>query len=129
MHDYELRASHLVCEVRRLVTARVWSVGEVLRERPSEAEVAGVYLISMPSAPDSMVYAGRTKTKTVRGRLRDHRSMATGSDLRGMLARWPDHPQVPEEYGVRWIEVPSAAERGAVEAFTIAVLVPTFNRW
>ena len=129
MSHYQTRLAVLTAELERLLEARVWRLTDLRRERPPESEVKGVYLISLPEKPETVVYAGRTRTKTVRGRLADHRTMNTSSDLRGMLSRYPDLPQVPDEYGVRWIEVAEASKRGAFEVFVIAVLAPQFNRW
>jgi hypothetical protein len=126
--DHEQRIAALSSELERLLAARVWRLGDVVRHRPPESQVRGVYLLSSPTRALAVTYAGRTKTKTIHGRLCDHRNLTTGSDLRGMLSRWPDYPQVPDDYGVRWLEISDAQQRGALELFAIAVLAPLFNR-
>jgi hypothetical protein len=122
------RTSVLMARVQELLSAPVRRLDDVVQESRPDAEVEGVYLISSPGHPEDLVYAGRTKSKTVRGRLKDHRNLPTPSDLRGMLPRWPDYPQVVNDYGVRWLPVAEPVERAYLECFTIAVVQPKFNR-
>lgn len=89
----------------------------------------GLYLISAPSQPESIVYVGRTKTKTVLGRLNDHCRLSTPSDLSGMLLRYPDQAQDARSYDIRWVSVEDDISRAQLELFAIAVWKPPFNRY
>jgi len=125
---YREAAERLLVGVQLLVEAPVWEIGELIRAAPSAACAAGVYLISSPGSDQAHLYVGRTKSKTIFGRIRDHCGISTPSDLRGMLPRWPDYPQDPLLYRVRWLAVQDAGERASQELFAIAVLSPLFNR-
>jgi hypothetical protein len=124
-----LRIQELSSLLERLLSAPAVPVNELLRQRLEAADLPGVYLISQTEAADSPVYAGRTKTKSVLGRLRDHCVQKTGSDLAGMLSRHPTYPQDPRSYYLRWVAVPDDIARAQLELFAISVLRPPFNRY
>ncbi len=126
--EQKIRSDRFAEGVAKLVAAPIWRVREVVEGTPVESKVSGVYLISLPGDPESLLYVGRTKSKTVHGRLCDHCRIDTGSDLRGILLRRPQYPQAPADYGFRWIEVADPSERAYLEMFAIAILQPTFNR-
>ena len=129
MGSVESRIATLSEMLAELLAAKVYRLGDIINEPPAAAAVEGVYLFSSPSTPSSLVYAGRTKTKTILGRFKDHSRINTPSDLRGMLLRLPDMPQTSSEYGARWLAVPDPIERSQFELFVIAVLAPPFNRY
>ncbi len=104
-------------------------VKDMLAQAPELANVPGVYLLSHCVDASTHVYIGRTKTKSVLGRLKDHCRMRTGSDLAGMLPRHATFPQETSGYYLRWVAVPDATERAQLELFAIAVLRPPFNRY
>ena len=90
---FEQRLKARSDQLAELIGAPVTPLGEVARAKALTARDLGVYAISLPGDPGTIVYVGRTKTKTVRGRIRDHLRIDGSSDLRGMLKRWPELPQ------------------------------------
>ena len=122
------RLETLQRQLDELMQAPVIELGEVADGEHARAEVPGVYLINVPDDPTRIVYAGRTESKSVRGRLRDHLSIATRSDLRGMLGEHTEYPREPRLYGGRWIAVHDRQARLSLEKFAIALLMPPFNR-
>jgi hypothetical protein len=108
--------------------AKPHRISDLLEVKPAEAAVSGVYLISAPDAPGQIVYAGRTKSKTILGRLVDHCGWNTASDLVGMLVRHPEFCRQAKSYSARWLRIEDNIERAQVELFAIAVLRPPFNR-
>jgi len=112
-----------------LVNAPCSDIDALLASKPTAASVPGVYAISAPGDPNCILYVGRTKTKTILGRLSDHCRIDTPSDLRGMLTRHLVYPQNPRSYGVRWCQVDEDVVRAQLELFAIAVLKPPFNRY
>ena len=115
--------------LQSLLDAPSHRISNVLAQKLAHAAVPGVYLISAPSQPESIVYVGRTKTKTVLGRLNDHCRLSTPSDLSGMLLRYPDQAQDARSYDIRWVSVEDDISRAQLELFAIAVLKPPFNRY
>ncbi len=123
------RIQLLTGNLQSLLDAPVRRILDVLAQRPPSAIVPGVYLISAPDQPQCIVYVGRTKTKTVLGRLEDHCKLTTSSDLSGMIKRHPEHVQNARSYNIRWISVEDGINRAQLEFFAIAVLEPLFNRY
>jgi|GEM_PF-6209088 len=119
----------LRAQLQSLLDAPRLRIQQVLASRPAAAVVSGVYAISVPDRPEQVVYIGRTKTKTMLGRLQDHCRLATPSDLRGMLSRHAAYPQDPQCYDVRWTRVDEDVSRAQLELFAIAVVKPPFNRY
>jgi len=94
----------------------------------SQFYVEGVYMISTPD-DNEIVYVGKTRTKSVAGRVKDHRSINTNSDLKGMLSKlFKDYPQDIDNYLVRCIEIRDPRERTFFEHFLISILQPHFNK-
>lgn len=122
------RLASLIPQLDSLIGASPMPIDELLDDRPPAAEVPGVYLISLPAERDHAVYVGRTNRKSILGRVRDHVRLNTGSDLRGMLQRHSDFPAECRRYEVRWLRIDDRRTRSAVELFSIAVLLPPFNR-
>ncbi len=102
-------------------------IRDVLDNKPSAFDVEGVYVISTPD-DSQFVYVGKTRTKTIVERIRDHRSIDTQSDLKGMLKRHPEYPQEIDRYFVRCAEERDARLRTFLEHFVIGVLQPPFNK-
>lgn len=127
-YNFTDRVSSLTELLNELLGAKSWTLGDLLAERPSASQQKGVYLLSRPSDSDDYVYAGRTNTKSILGRLQDHRRIPTKSDLRGMLRDRPDEPQKIDAYWVRWVHVEDDKSRKYFEHFVIAVLQPAWNR-
>lgn len=123
------RVEELTVLLEMLLSAPAHPVGDLLRDAPEPANVPGVYLISQSADASTHVYVGRTKTKSVLGRLKDHCRMKTGSDLAGMLSRHTTFPQETNRYYLRWVAVPDTIERARLELFAIAALRPPFNRY
>lgn len=125
----EERIHVLKNKLLELVASPTVQIAKIMAESHPSSCVLGVYLISAPKKPDEIVYAGRTKSKTIHGRLCDHCRLKTGSDLSGILLRFSDYPQIAKEYEARWIHVENEIERAQLELFTISVLCPPFNRY
>ena len=124
-------ASSSIKEHRERLTRLLNSISQTVRDvafdLPTEFDVEGVYIISTPDDKE-MVYTGRTKTKSVTGRVQDHRRINTGSDLKGMLKTHKSYPQETDDYKVRCIEIIDPRERTFFEYFVIGVLKPAFNK-
>lgn len=123
------RIDELEARLTALIESAPVSIAAILAGNDASAAVPGVYLLSAPDKPAAIVYAGRTKSKTIHGRLCDHCQLKTHSDLAGMLKRFPRFPQAPRDYEARWIEIVDPIERAQLELFAIAVLRPLFNRY
>ncbi|MCK4511959.1 GIY-YIG nuclease family protein [bacterium] len=126
--EFEQRLRMRFSQLAELMHSPVMPLGEIASASPRTARDLGVYAISLPGDPSTIVYVGRTKTKTVRGRIRDHLRIGTSSDLRGMLKGWPDLPQDAESYEARWVAEADDRERAFRECFAISMLMPRFNR-
>jgi len=119
----------MTAALQSLLSAESFTISSVLIQKLAAAAVPGVYLISHPDSHAEILHAGRTKTKTVLGRLADHCRLTTPSDLAGMLLRYPSHAQDAKAYKIRWLRVDDDIERAQLELFTIAILKPPFNRY
>ena len=117
---YQERLSRLLC-------SGYLTIRTIAFDRPARFDIEGVYIISTPD-DKKIVYAGRTKTKTVTGRIRDHRSIDTQSDLKGMLRSNQSYPQEIDDYSVRCMEMEDSRERIFFEHFIISILKPVFNK-
>ncbi len=126
--EFEQRLRMRFSQLAELMHSPVLPLGEIASASPQTARQRGVYAISLPGDPGTIVYVGRTKTKTVQGRIRDHLRINTTSDLRGMLKDAPDLPQDTESYEARWVAEADDRERGFREYFAISMLMPRFNR-
>ena len=125
--DYPARIAALRGRLSTLLSSEPARIRDVLDGEPAAFDVEGVYAISTPD-DSRFVYAGKTRTKTVLGRIRDHRSVDTQSDLRGMLQRYRDYPQEIDSYLVRCQQERDARQRTFLEYFVIGVLQPSFNK-
>lgn len=114
-------------KLARLLISSTHTIQDVAFSLHTKFDIGGVYVISTPNDKE-IVYAGRTKTKSVVGRIRDHRSINTSSDLKGMVRINPSYPQGIDSYRVRCIEIIDPRERLFFEHFVIGVLKPTFNK-
>jgi hypothetical protein len=110
-----------------LFAARGFTFNNILKNKPSQFNVKGVYAISTPNDGE-VVYVGKTLTKSVIGRLSDHRSICTTSDLKGMLKLFPNYPQEINNYVVRCIQIDDPRRRTFVEYFIISAIQPAFNK-
>jgi len=108
-----------------LLNTQAITTAELLGDRGSD-DCPGVYAISTP-VDDRMVYAGRTKSKSIAGRIADHRNTDAGSDLRGMLKRNPQLPQRIEDCRVRYVGIRDDRDRLFFEYFAIGCLAPALN--
>jgi hypothetical protein len=127
LRECDVRVSGLKKQLTRLLTSEAVSIGRVLADKPNGFAVSGVYAISTP-ADDEIVYVGKTRTKPIIGRLADHRSLDTKSDLRGMLKIHSDYPQQINEYVARCLCVVDDRQRTFLEHFCIGVVQPRFNK-
>ena len=84
-------------------------------------------MISTPK-DNEFVYVGKTQTKTIIGRIADHKSIDTKSDLKGMLKISPNYPQEIDRYLVRCTGISDTKERTFFEHFAISILQPMFNK-
>ena len=111
----------------KLLSRRSLSIAHIRREKPSSFNVKGVYIISKPDDQD-IVYAGKTNTKTIIGRISDHMTANTKSDLKIMLNDFRGYPKDAEDYMVRCVEINDMRERAFFEHFVIGALRPMFNK-
>ena len=90
----------------------------------------GVYAISYPD-DSQIVYIGKTKTKTIHGRMKDHlqhKHLDTDSDLANMVLRRKLLPQDYENYLVRYVALDEPRDRMRFEMFSISILNPQLNK-
>jgi hypothetical protein len=120
------RVESYVAQLFDLLSTPAVSVAEVLSHRTSH-DLPGVYAISDP-ADRSILYVGRTKTKSIAGRIADHKHIDTNSDLRGMLRRRPELPQDIDSYRVRYVVLDDDRERVFFEHFAIGAVAPDLNK-
>lgn len=125
--EYSARISVFRNQLFELLSTDAFTIHDILRMKPSRFTVEGVYIISTPDDSE-IVYVGRTRTKSVIGRLIDHRNIDTKSDLKGMLMLFSDYPQEIDDYLVRCLDVADARKRTFLEHFLISVLQPPFNK-
>jgi hypothetical protein len=113
--------------VEKILSAPQYLILDVATE-PSLHNASGVYLIIPPDG-SRVVYVGKTRSKSIAGRMKDHLSIDTNSDLKGMLKNvFTNYPQEKENYLVQYIAIPDDKERTLFEHFAIAVLNPPFNK-
>ena len=90
----------------------------------------GVYAISRPDT-NEIVYVGKTKTKTIQGRMYDHlkhKHGDTDSDLANMVLKRKHLPQDYPNYLVRYLPLEHSRDRMRFEMFTISILNPDLNK-
>ena len=91
----------------------------------------GVYAISRPDDSE-IIYVGKTKTKTIQGRMYDHlkhKHGDTDSDLANMvLKRRHKYPQDYSNYLVRYLPLEDTRDRMRFEMFAISILNPDLNK-
>ncbi len=129
LEEYSNRISEFRNQLFELLSTDALTIHDVLMKRPSRFNVEGVYLISTPD-DNEIVYVGKTRTKSVIGRLSDHRTKDTKSDLKRMLKLklFSDYPQEVNNYLVRCVEVVDSRKRTFFEHFSISILQPPFNK-
>mgnify|MGYP000607173208 CR=1 FL=1 len=74
---------------------------------------------------------GKTKTKTIQGRMYDHlkhKHGDTDSDLANMVLKRPYLPQDYLNYSVRYLPLEDSRDRMIFEMFTISILDPKLNK-
>jgi len=125
--EYSARISRFFSQLFELLSTYPLAIRDVLTNRPSRFNLEGVYVISIPDDSE-IVYVGKTRTKSVIERLRDHRSIDTKSDLKGMLKLFSNYPQEINDYLVRCAEVTDPRKRTMFEHFLISILQPPFNK-
>lgn len=113
--------------LEELMDSTRYTISKMLASVSSQHDVEGVYVITTPD-DRSVVYVGRTKTKSIRGRMNDHLKNTGSSDLNVMLKEYPDYPQDPSKYCVRYISIEQPQQRNYFEHFAIGILEPPFNK-
>lgn len=114
-------------DIINLVNSGSYTTDEIIKTPHQFFKIKGVYLISTPD-DDEIVYIGKTKTKTIAGRIEDHRSIGTDSNLRRMLELYPKYPKEIKEYHIRCKEIKNERERTFFKYFAIGILQPHFNK-
>ena len=127
LKEYDARISEFREKLLQLLSVDARTIRNVLDKKPLQFNVEGVYIISTPD-DRKIVYAGKTSTKSIIARLRDHRNIDTTSDLKGMLKVFADYPQEIDDYLVRCVEIMHSRERTFFEYFVISILQPPFNK-
>jgi len=121
------RISDLQEQLLGLLSTEPASISDVFFNEPPRFNVEGVYMISTPD-DRKVVWVGRTITKSIIGRIADHRSGATTSDLKRRVRGSPEYPQNIDEYLVRCVAIPNPRERILFEHFSIGALQPALNK-
>jgi hypothetical protein len=127
MEDYSNRVAEFQSKLAKMISSEASTIKDIIGGKPSRFNVEGVYVISDPDDRE-IVYVGKTVKKSIIGRLIDHRSTDTKSDLRGMLKLFLNYPREIDYYLVRCIEVIDQRERTFFEHFSISVIQPPFNK-
>ncbi len=129
LEEHSVRISEFRSQLSKLLSTGTLTIHNILMKKPSRFNVKGVYLISTPD-DNEIVYVGKTRTKSVIGRLSDHRTKDTKSDLKRMLKLklFSDYPQEVNNYLVRCVEVVDSRKRTFFEHFSISILQPPFNK-
>lgn len=127
LKEYGAQISEFGEKLVKFLSLGARTIHNVLDKKPLQFNVEGVYIISTPD-DEKIVYAGKTSTKSIAERLRDHRNIDTTSDLKGMLKLFADYPQDIDNYLVRCVEVTDSRERTLFEHFAISILQPVFNK-
>ena len=94
------------------------------------ANSLGVYAISRPDT-HKIIYVGKTKTKSIQGRMKDHlqhKHGDTDSDLANMVIKREKLPQNYSDYLVRYLSINEPRDRMRFEMFAISVLDPALNK-
>lgn len=126
LEEYSARIGEFGRQLQELLSSNALTIHDLIKG-PSRFNIEGVYIISTPDDSE-MVYAGKTRTKSIIDRFRDHRGIDTSSDLKGMLRLNPNYPQQIDEYLVRCVEVADARRRTFLEHFLISILQSPFNK-
>lgn len=125
---YATNLATFTAELERLLSQPSHLLSDVIKRWPPEAQFPGVYAISTPD-DSAVVYVGMTVSQVLADRLHDHYHLKGGSDLRGMLPVFSaSHPQIRDEYRVRWLTIEELRQRILFESFVIGVLQPPFNK-
>ena len=119
-------------DLSRLLDTHLRKVPEMISDVAKDKEIKdlGVYTISLPN-DDEIVYVGKTKTKTIPGRMHDHlmhKHLDTDSDLANMVLRRSELPQDYENYLVRYTPLEDSRMRMRFEMFAISSLNPRLNK-
>ena len=94
------------------------------------ANSLGVYAISSPDT-HKIIYVGKTKTKSIQGRMKDHlqhKHGDTDSDLANMVIKREKLPENYSDYLVRYLSINEPRDRMRFEMFAISVLDPALNK-
>ena len=126
--DIDARIHALKQQLLNLLGSPVTDIERVINDPSSKYKVPGIYAISLPGDQDDIVYIGKTNTKTIQGRIKDHVSIKETSDLSGMVKRDPSLPQAVLSYHVRMLQVPEERDRSNIEYFAISVMSPRLNK-
>ena len=126
-NDYTLRISELQDRLSEILGRDAVPIGIVLKDKPEQFKVQGVYIITTPD-DSQIVWVGETTTLKVYERIKHHCSLKQSSDLNVVLKKYPDYPQDCNVYLVRCLEETDSRERGQLEHFLIGVLQPVFNK-
>jgi hypothetical protein len=127
LEEHSAQVSKFSTQLLELLSTDAYTVHDIMMKKPTRFNVEGVYIITTPD-DNKIVYVGKTRTKSVLDRIRDHLNIDTNSDLKGMLKLFPAYPQEIYEYLIRCIDIPDARERTFFEYFLISILQPPFNK-
>ena len=119
--------SELRKHLSTLLAKDAFLIGEILKNKPQQFDVQGVYIITTPD-DKKIVWVGETLTLTVNERIKHHCTLKQSSDLNMVLKRHAEYPQDYNGYLVRCLKETDVMKRGQLEHFLIGVLQPTFNK-
>jgi len=101
--NYSSRISELQEHLSTILEKDAVPIGEILKSKPDEFNVKGVYIITT-SDDKEIVWVGETTTLTVKERIKHHCKLNQSSDLNVVLKKNPDYPQDCNIYLVRCFE-------------------------
>jgi ribosomal protein S3 len=125
--DYTRRISELHKHLSTILEKDAIPIGEVLKNKPHQFDVQGVYVITTPD-DKTIIWVGETRTKKVIGRIQNHCKLNQSSDLNVILKKDLNYPQDYNTYLVRCLEETDDRKRGQLEHFLLGVLQPIFNK-
>ncbi len=126
MEKYKRRILGYLKKLKELLKSDCYKFDYILKNK-EKFDFEGVYIISKPENLIP-IYAGKTDTKKISGRVYDHKTLSEGSDLKGMVKNKPNFSQNIEEYNIRFMEIKNDRKRMLFENFIISALNPELNK-
>ena len=124
--DKERRSKELMEKLQNLLDSHSTKLGDLLKNKEN-FDFPAVYVFYKPKS-EEVVYVGRTKTKNINGRMKDHKGTNGSSDMNIMIKGRAGFPQEVEEYIIKFLRIENKRERMFFENFVISILKPELNK-